>query len=52
MPGARLAPIDLPAFGRSEVAPELPASIYPARVERLHERAAERGDDLAMTFAG
>ena len=30
MPHARLTRIDLPIFPRSEVAPELPASVYPA----------------------
>jgi len=51
MPSARLTTIDLPIFPRSEVAPELPASIYPARVERLRERAAERGCDWLVVYA-
>src|SRR5207247_7794152 len=48
---ARLAPIGLSTFGRSEVAPELPASVYPARVERLRQAAAERRYDLLVVYA-
>ncbi|MGZ6372786.1 MAG: M24 family metallopeptidase [Candidatus Limnocylindria bacterium] len=51
MPAARLTTIDLPTFPPSELAPELPASIYPARVERLRERAAERAYDLLVVYA-
>jgi hypothetical protein len=47
---ARLTTIDPPIFPRSEVAPELPAPIYPARVERLRERAAERGFDRLVVY--
>jgi hypothetical protein len=43
MSPARLATIDLSILARSEVAPELPASIYPTRLERLRERAAADG---------
>jgi len=48
---ARLTTVELPAFRRSVVAPELPASIYPARVERLRELAAERGLDRLVLYA-
>ncbi|MGZ6214472.1 MAG: M24 family metallopeptidase [Candidatus Limnocylindria bacterium] len=51
MPAARLTTIDLPTFPPSELAPELPASIYPARVERLRDRAAERAYDLLVVYA-
>ena len=51
MSTARLATIDLPRFGRSEVAPELPASVYAARLERLRERFAERGCDQVVVYA-
>ena len=32
---ARLAAIDLPDFGMPEASPDLPASIYPRRLEAL-----------------
>lgn len=51
MAPARLTTIELPIFGRSEVAPELPVSIYPVRVDRLRERAAELGYDLLVIYA-
>ncbi len=51
MPSPRLTTIDLPILPRSAVAPELPAVIYPARVERLRERAAARGHDQVVVFA-
>ena len=48
---SRLTTIDLPILPRPAVAPELPAGIYPPRVERLRERAAERGYDLLVVYA-
>ncbi|HEX9550497.1 MAG TPA: aminopeptidase P family N-terminal domain-containing protein, partial [Candidatus Limnocylindrales bacterium] len=48
---ARLAVLDLPTFPRAEVAPELPPSIYPARLERLRERAEARGYDRLVVYA-
>ncbi len=51
MPTARLAAVDLPLLPRPDTAPELPASIYPIRVERLRERAAERGYDRLVVYA-
>ncbi len=47
----RLARIDLPDFGMPDSMPELPASIYPVRVARLRERAAERRLDLIVVYA-
>ena len=51
MASARLTTIELPIFPRSEVAPELPASIYPARLDRLRERAVDRGYDHLVVYA-
>ncbi len=51
MPSARLAPVDLPFLARPDIAPELPAAIYPARVERLRGRAAERRYDHLVVYA-
>ncbi len=51
MPSARLAPVDLPLLTRPDIAPELPAGIYPARIERLRERAAERRFDHLVVYA-
>jgi len=51
MPTARLAAVDLPVLARPEVAPELPASIYPARLERLMVRAEARGYDRLVLYA-
>lgn len=51
MTAARLATIDLPDFGADEERPEVPASLYAARVERLRERAAERGYDRLVAYA-
>jgi Xaa-Pro aminopeptidase len=47
----RLARIDLPEFGMPDAMPGLPPSIYPARVARLRERAAERGLDRLVVYA-
>ena len=51
MPSARLTTVDLPILPRSPVAPELPASLYSARLERLRERAAARGYDRLVVYA-
>ena len=51
MTRARLAQIDLPDFGMPVVAPELPASLYPARLDRLRERADSRGYDRLVVYA-
>jgi Creatinase/Prolidase N-terminal domain len=51
MTSARLATIDLPEFGMPDEAPELPASLYRSRFERLRARAAERGYDRLIVYA-
>jgi hypothetical protein len=48
---ARLAAISLPDFGMPDVRPELPASLYPDRLDRLRERAEHRGYDRLVVFA-
>jgi len=47
----RLARVDLPDFGIGAVAPELPASLYGARLDRLRERADARGLDRLVVYA-
>jgi len=51
MPKARLARIDLPEFGMPETSPELPDTIYPARIARLRKRIAEGGYDQLVVYA-
>jgi hypothetical protein len=51
MARARLAPIDLPDFGMPDARPEIPASRYPARLDRLRERAGVRGYDRLVVYA-
>ena len=51
MTGARLAEIFLPDFGMPEEMPEIPASIYRARMERLRTRAAQRYYDRLIVYA-
>jgi Creatinase/Prolidase N-terminal domain len=51
VPSARLASVELPVLPRPDIAPELPESIYPARVKRLRELAAERGYDHLVVYA-
>jgi hypothetical protein len=51
MAKARLVPVRLPDFGMPGDRPELPASIYPARVERLRRRAERRGYDQLVVYA-
>jgi Xaa-Pro aminopeptidase len=48
---ARLSPATLPEFGMPETIPELPADIYPARLERLRERMRARGYDALVLYA-
>jgi Xaa-Pro aminopeptidase len=48
---ARLAELDLPMLPRPDAAPDLPASIHAARLERLRTRAAERGYDRLVIYA-
>jgi hypothetical protein len=51
MTRARLADIELPDFGMPGAAPELPATIYPERLERLRERMETRGYDRLVVYA-
>ena len=48
---ASLQDVDLPDFGAAEERPELPPAVYAARLERLRERAAERGYDALVLYA-
>jgi Xaa-Pro aminopeptidase len=48
---ARLAEVDLPDFGMPEGSPELPASIYAARLERLRGRMEAAGHDRLIVYA-
>jgi hypothetical protein len=51
MTRARLAEITLPDFGMPDVRPEIPASLYAERIERLRERAAAAGYDRLVVYA-
>ena len=51
MPTARLAEIELPDFGTPDEAPEIPAAVHPARLERLRARADEAGYDVLVVYA-
>ena len=51
MAKARLAEISLPDFGMPDVRPELPASLYAARLARLRERADARGYDRLVVYS-
>jgi hypothetical protein len=51
MTRARLAEITLPDFGMPDVRPEIPASLYAERIERLRERAAAAGFDRLVVYA-
>jgi len=51
MTRARLDRIDLPDFGMPADRPEIPASLYARRVERLRERADQRGYDRLVVYA-
>jgi len=48
---ARLDEVRLPQFGMSAVTPELPPALYPARLDRLRERAGARGYDRLLVYA-
>ncbi|MBI3746764.1 MAG: aminopeptidase P family N-terminal domain-containing protein [Chloroflexi bacterium] len=43
--------MELPDFGRSSVAPELPEGTYQARLERLRTAMGRRGHDTLVVFA-
>jgi hypothetical protein len=51
MARARLADISLPDFGMPDVRPEIPASLYAARIERLRARAEAAGCDRLVVYA-
>ncbi|MET0773009.1 MAG: hypothetical protein ABWZ82_07985 [Candidatus Limnocylindrales bacterium] len=51
MSRARLRRIELPSFGPPAVMPELPASLYAARLERLRRAAAAEGFDRLVLYA-
>ena len=51
MTKARLAEISLPDFGMPEAMPEIPASVYRARMERLRARATNRYYDRLIVYA-
>jgi hypothetical protein len=51
MATARLAEINLPEFGMPGLRPEVPASLYPARIARLRERAEAGRYDRLVIYA-
>lgn len=51
MTRARLAEVSLPDFGMPEAMPEIPASIYRERMDRLRARAGERNYDRLIVYA-
>jgi len=51
MTRARIARIELPEFGGPSREPELPASLYRARAERLRARATAAGYDRILVWA-
>jgi hypothetical protein len=51
MARAELATIDLPDFGMPDARPDLPASLYPARLARLRDRADARNLDALLVYA-
>ncbi len=48
---ARLARVDLPEFGTPDERPEVPPQVYARRLERLRERAADRGYSALVVYA-
>ncbi|MDQ3407106.1 MAG: aminopeptidase P family N-terminal domain-containing protein [Chloroflexota bacterium] len=48
---ARLEEVRLPEFGMPDAMPAIPAAVYAARLERLRERADERGYDRLVVYA-
>ena len=51
MGAARLTEVDLPEFGMPDEAPEIPADVYRARLERLRARMDEQGYDAIVVYA-
>ena len=48
---AHLTQLELPEFGMSQEAPELPAHLYRERLALLRAKAAERGLDAVLVYA-
>lgn len=48
---ARLAQVELPDFGMPDSMPQIPASLYAARLEQLRERMEERRYDRLVIYA-
>ena len=48
---ARLVEVTLPDFGRPTTTPELPASLYAARLDALRDRMDRRGYDRLVVYA-
>jgi Xaa-Pro aminopeptidase len=48
---ARLTTVELPDFGRPGSTPEIPASLYAARLRRLRERMGDRRYDRLVVYA-
>jgi Creatinase/Prolidase N-terminal domain len=48
---ASLTPVDLPDFGRPASMPEIPGSLFAARLERLRERMERQGYDRLVVYA-
>ena len=51
MSRSTLVEVELPDFGMPATTPRLPDSIYPARLQRLRERAEGRGYDRLVVYA-
>lgn len=51
MPRARLSHVELPDFGTSKTAPEIPPSTYRSRLVRFRQAAAEVGYDAMVVYA-
>ncbi|HEU4750027.1 MAG TPA: hypothetical protein VFT54_03115 [Acidimicrobiia bacterium] len=50
MTQASLVEVDLPDFGMPAAMPEIPPSVYQARLERLRNRAIDRGYDRLVIY--
>ncbi|HEX5013527.1 MAG TPA: aminopeptidase P family N-terminal domain-containing protein [Candidatus Limnocylindrales bacterium] len=48
---ARLAEVDLPDFGTPATSPDLPPSVYAARLDRLRERMERLGYERVLVYA-
>jgi hypothetical protein len=50
MPHVELAEIDLPEFGLPETEPQIPDSVYAARMQATRQRAAEAGFNALLVY--